>query len=387
MSVTTHVTPILRPRTLVPEDLRVVHVLIGNSNAILQVSIRSSFHRTLGRFWMSISRTLIAGFPLSKSMMCFEYYTRTPTNKTLRPVLGSPGDGECATLWAILAYTSAQCRGSMLDKFPPTPKDEYFCPKQIYDRARSLIPSDDSSFDLGHVQALLLLALIKTGYASWTAAWLLIGQALRLDIDLGLDRPPIEAPGSQAKARMSGRRKHCFLGCFVVDTLVSLRLGRQPYLEKTDVLTNGLLEEDGLEEWDAWVPCSTVPDYEISQKSGRRVPVHILSIFNRFTKLIGILSDIVRNASRGPLPDACRSKIFSEIEAWTAELPRQCLLTNHDIAHAHQDGDTLPHLLNLHLLFACIMSILQIHIQPRWSKNIGFQYNFENRAVRYSFFH
>jgi hypothetical protein len=49
-------------------------------------------------------------------------------------------------------------------------------------------------FELGHVQALLLLALYNARSGQWSAAWLLCGQAVRVASDLGLDKlcPPTE---------------------------------------------------------------------------------------------------------------------------------------------------------------------------------------------------
>lgn len=118
----------------------------------------------------------------------------------------------------------------------------------------------------------------------YNRAWSLIGQAVRAAIDLQLHRP-----GDLANsARSRSRSKHVFLGCFVLDTLISARLKRRPHLRSDDIDAVGLVEEDGLEEWDPWIDCLNV-----RRGSSSRVPASILSTFNRLIQLLKSLNDAV----------------------------------------------------------------------------------------------
>jgi hypothetical protein len=119
----------------------------------------------------------------------------------------------------------------------------------------------------------------------YSRAWSLIGHAVRAAVDLHLDRP-MDLLSNSTKAR--SRSKHVFLGCFVLDTLVAARLKRRPHLRTDDIDAIGLVEEDGLEEWDPWTDCLTVRR-GISGNS--RVPASILSTFNRLIQVLKSLND------------------------------------------------------------------------------------------------
>jgi len=91
--------------------------------------------------------------------------------------------GENAALWAILAYAQAQY--TVLA--PPTePHGLDSSADLFYDRAKSLIPGVDGDYELGHVQAILILSVLKVGQQDWKAAWILIGHAVRIAMNLGL---------------------------------------------------------------------------------------------------------------------------------------------------------------------------------------------------------
>ena len=123
------------------------------------------------------------------------------------------------------------------------------------------------------------------GMGHYSRAWSLIGQAVRAAIDLQLDHP-VELSSNSVRSR--SRSKHVFLGCFVLDTLISARLKRRPHLRSDEIEVVGLVEEDGLEEWDPWADCLNV-----RRCSSSRVPAAILSTFNRLIQLLKSLNDAV----------------------------------------------------------------------------------------------
>jgi hypothetical protein len=123
------------------------------------------------------------------------------------------------------------------------------------------------------------------GMGHYNRAWSLVGQAVRAAIDLQLDRP-VDLLSPSVKA--PSRSKHVFLGCFVLDTLIAARLKRRPHLRTDDVDVVGLVEVDGLEEWDPWTDCLTV---RRDSSGSSRVPASILSTFNRLVQVLKSLND------------------------------------------------------------------------------------------------
>ena len=93
--------------------------------------------------------------------------------------------GAQTELWAALTVASFQ-EAEVQDKITPPDLGHRFvklAPREIYGITRSLIPSsEDASFEVGHVCALLLLSIVKIGEGSNEAAYLLIGTATRLGV-------------------------------------------------------------------------------------------------------------------------------------------------------------------------------------------------------------
>jgi hypothetical protein len=205
----------------------------------------------------------------------------------------SPSSGEFAALWAILAYQSSyeadnshQVYGGAIDHGEPA--------STLYINARALIPSEDMEFELGHVQALLLLALYNARFGQWTAAWLLCGQAIRVAGDLELDKlySPTEAARLRQRDGGRNRRKFVFLGCFTVETFLAARLGRVPHLRAGVLQSVDLLEEDGSEEWELWQSSNVSNDYDTSIS-----PSFLISTFNRLVEVMKVLNDVLCDKS------------------------------------------------------------------------------------------
>ncbi|KAL1616737.1 hypothetical protein SLS56_011303 [Neofusicoccum ribis] len=165
-------------------------------------------------------------------------------------------------------------------------------PGDIYDTARSLIPAEQGSHEVGHVKALLLLALINIGANMSRAAWLLIGYAARLSFVLGLHNTFPTQGRFHGSEDQNPRGKHVFLACFALDTIVSAHLGREPFMRREHVDRIGLIAEDGLEEWHPWVGC---PDFKPSTSNPaqyNRSPVHTISTFNHIVRILTIVNDV-----------------------------------------------------------------------------------------------
>jgi hypothetical protein len=151
------------------------------------------------------------------------------------------------------------------------------------------------------------------GMGHYSRAWSLIGQAVRAAIDLQ-DRPG-DFSSNSAKSR--SRSKHVFLGCFVLDTLISARLKRRPHLRSDDIDNVGLVEEDGLEEWDPWTDCLNV---RRGSSGSSRVPASILSTFNRLIQVLKPLNDAACMPTGGNHQQA-NTALLEKLQLWSQSQP------------------------------------------------------------------
>ncbi|KAJ5923091.1 hypothetical protein N7516_010794 [Penicillium verrucosum] len=265
----------------------------------------------------------------------------------------SPGSGDHAALWAILSYTITQSRTIS----QAGPAGTVALAKEYYTVSRKLIPTEKDRYEPGHIQALLLLSLVNMGLEDWTAAWLLSGQAVRMAISMGL--------GTVSDSRRSDelrQGKAVFLGCFVVDSLLSFRLSRSPAMPPSDLTAVGLLEEDGLEEWNSWVdvlPPTGAP--QGSRNSPRRGPLLALSCFNRLVELASVLNKVSRHISSGYNMATFAHQLVMELKQWDDCLPLGCRLIGPESIYPERHSALLPHQSYLGLTYAA--TLLWLYLQ------------------------
>jgi hypothetical protein len=278
-------------------------------------------------------------------------YSENPT----WPVPSEKGSGVHAALWAILAYSHVQIMSGKEQSNQEGPSGQKATSEALYDVARSLVPLEDSLAEIGHVQALILLALINVGQGKWTSAWLLIGHAVRLAMDLDLGRT-----SSLSNGQGRNREKHVFFGCFMIDTLISARLERCPHLRREDAELAGMIDEDGLEEWDLWADTSNSSSTS-AQVPARRSPTFALSTFNRTIELFGLLNDIIRDLSTDR--EGFCGQITQRLQAWHDKLP-QVYKVEGDPSSQVINTAMLPHQLYLYLGYFTTLTSLHFHSYP-----------------------
>ncbi|KAL4971848.1 fungal-specific transcription factor domain-containing protein [Aspergillus desertorum] len=267
----------------------------------------------------------------------------------------SPGSGDHAALWALLSYTifltrSSPGNGSMgvLSKA-----------REYYAVARSLIPSETEHYELGHVQALLLLTLVNIGLEDWTAAWVLSGQAVRMVVPMDVAASP-----DTRRSEESRQGKAVFLGCFVVDSLLSFRLSRRPSMHSRDLVAVGLLEEDGLEEWNSWADVLPPSGSSQGKNQPRRGPLHSLSCFNRLVELASVMNKIARDSITGPNAHIFAQQLVSELKQWDDRLPLGCRLIGPESIYPERHSALLPHQTYLGLTYVATLLSLYLRIAP-----------------------
>lgn len=274
------------------------------------------------------------------------------------------GCGSQAVLWAVMAYAKFQDRVVNNIRHGQRPVvDTGWTAERMYDNARNLIPDEEGVFELGHVQALLILALTNMGNGHLSRAWLLIGHAARVAIDIGLGRPSDDI---LMALKAPSRAKHVFLGCFVLDTIIASRLGHRPHLRTEDVEQVGFLEEEGLDESD---PCLDWLMVCPTNSSSR--PSSALSTFNRFVRLLQILNEAAC-AWDGPRQMQSSADLLVKLDAW-----KQTQSSLQHLEPAAVDSKhhmiLLPHDYNLRLAYFSTLATLQLMSDGQGRESINLE--------------
>ncbi|CZR64092.1 related to quinic acid utilization activator [Phialocephala subalpina] len=266
--------------------------------------------------------------------------------------MSGSGSGEHAVLWAAIAYAKFQHRA--INNIPRAlgPVGEMvWTAERMYAQARSLIPNEEGVLELGHVQALLILTLANMGMGFHSRAWSLIGQAVRTAMDLQLDQPP-DPVANLLKAKT--RSKHVILGCFALDTLIAARLSRKPHLRAHDIDQVGLVEEDGLEEWDPWTDCLNV---RRNKSGGSRGPSSILSTFNRCIEVLKILNEATCLPS-GSNGQQLSTVLLEKLHIWSHS--QSSPLYFDSSAVESEAANLLPHQYHLHNVYFTTLATSQL---------------------------
>ncbi|KAK4862216.1 hypothetical protein LT330_003354 [Penicillium expansum] len=235
----------------------------------------------------------------------------------------TPGSGEHAALWAVLTLASLQYASISASSELEEQSSGQMTPSQMYVTARQLIPPESGPHEIGHVQALLILGLVKFGQQEWTGSWMLVGQAVRIAHVLGLDQPSYPSSSrAPDQEKHIGRAKHVFLGCFVLETLIAESISQFPSLRKADLARIGSINEDGLEEWHPWEDQTGLRPAQSSRASMQRGPLHSLSTFNRLVSLVSILNDLCCCKHDPTISRSQLEQLELQLQRWVTELPK-----------------------------------------------------------------
>lgn len=205
-----------------------------------------------------------------------------------------PPKGEVTLLWAVFAYSAHRRLRAEAQTNHGQASDHEGLSARILAQARSLALQDQPRYDLGHVHASLTFGLLDMQRDAWSNAWLWVGRAVYIASTLGVVPPHGEQP-------FDDEMRRCFLGCFVLDTLVATKLGQRPYLRRSDLALVRGLSDDGPEEWESLRPPSGSASSAFSVAS--LGPGRVLSTFNDLcyiTAAIGQYSDDLTHPRPGP---------------------------------------------------------------------------------------
>ncbi|KAL6400184.1 4-hydroxyphenylpyruvate [Ilyonectria robusta] len=253
--------------------------------------------------------------------------------------------GDCAFLWAVLGYLSHQS-DRFNDPTDSSPNQRYT--QRLCTTAKDLISDEEEEYQLGHVRALLVLALLQVDRGSWDSAWVVVGRAVSIATCLGV----LPMAVRQAPIRTDDGARRVLLGCFILETQIASRLRRRPYFQRSDIQVIGLLQTDGMEEWEAWLPIFDPSQRQLNRNnSDRNIPGHVLSIFNCFAELMGFLNDLLRPPEGTPLRTWLQT-IAHNFQTWKQGLPLPCQVPSYKCVS--------PQLLNLHIATHSISEAIRV---------------------------
>lgn len=269
----------------------------------------------------------------------------------------SKATADYAALWALFAVSCIQRSLTSAESDDRSDHADLQCAALFYRRSRELIPEETGKFELGHAQALLLMAVFRMAHGQYEIAWLLVGRAVRLAITIGLH----ESTGNVA----GGRAQHVLLGCFVLDTMVSCRLDRIPHLRADDSCTMLSIGEDGLEEWESW---SDGLQVTVSESAHPSDPLLTLSTFNSLVRSTRLLNEAICGDLRGADLQLRGRNLLAKAQMWWEDQP---VCPQVDGNGAAQQGFVhLPH--HFDLRFAHLNTVVATHRRVLRMKEAGF---------------
>lgn len=282
-------------------------------------------------------------------------------SQTIKLDLDSTDAEKHAVLWAILAHASYQEHASA-SKGVNELGSTLSC-SQLYQTARSLVPLDFASYERGHVQALILLSLINSGRGQNTVARELIGQAIRIGDQIGLGKESLVRVQSNRSTVPLLQDESIMMGCFVVDTLLSVWVNKPSQFKDQALGGVGSIDTDRLDEYEPWFDRTKLQGS--SSSDSRRGPQYSFTVFNQLTKVVNLLHRHHERVDQsGPILPEIATDTFNGLRIWASALPSMCQLQT-PLSRA-QKLHVTPQLLNLHI----IHQFINIHCMEGSNANL-----------------
>ena len=254
------------------------------------------------------------------------------------PAEGLPRDGvnaaEHAELWAIMALTSTQRRQEACSR------DGIQWVRQL---AESLLPTGNAPFELPHIRALIILAMVDMHDDHMLAAWLRIGGVVRILYLFKL---------LQSLGQTTRFCRHIHLVAFVIESTLALHLKTPGHLTSDYVASIGFVDEDGMEEWTPWQdPLNT------SHYHGTKAPARSFSTLNELVRIYMRL--VEQTSAQATNSESTNSVAFTLMKnaasntgrvqpsdlvaSWRTAIPAQFDVSSYAAANSSMD---FPHVAN-----------------------------------------
>ncbi|KAI0962057.1 hypothetical protein AcV7_000982 [Taiwanofungus camphoratus] len=218
------------------------------------------------------------------------------------------------------------------------------------------------------VQALLLLGIREFGMGSMEQGWLYSGMALRMALDLGLNRnadnwtehgQPLFSPVEKQT------RKQIWWCCCITDKLSAMWMGRPITFRANDysTLRPDVVEEEEYDTWQPYPPDALGSDF-------LPTPSMVMSCFREQCTLSAIITDImdqiypVRSLRQEIPRRTLLQRLEERLHTWLFSLP------DHLRYSATSSLVTpLPHILVLHIEYCAAVLLLHRAFLPHWDSS------------------
>lgn len=220
-------------------------------------------------------------------------------------------------------------------------------------------------------QALLLLAIRAFGMGAMDKGWLYSGTALRMAVDLGMNRNAenwtIDGKRPLFTEVEMQIRKHIWWSCCISDKLSAVWLGR-PITFRANDYSTPLPDINETDETELWQPYPPGVLGNLAPQTAR-----LMTSFREACHLSVIITDIMDQIYpvQGSTSTS-RRVLFDELESrlnkWLNELP-------HDLRCSLTDRYTtvLPHILMLHIEYNAAVLLLHRAFLPAYDQRVSHQ--------------
>ncbi|KAH9858030.1 fungal-specific transcription factor domain-containing protein [Lenzites betulinus] len=214
-------------------------------------------------------------------------------------------------------------------------------------------------------QALLLLAIREFGMGAMDKGWLYSGMALRMAIDVGMNRNAdswtTDGKTPVFTSAEKQIRKHIWWSCCICDKLSAVWLGR-PITFRANDYSISLPDADEVDELELWQPYP----HDIMGREFVPQPSRLMSCFREACHLSVIITDIMDKIYPvQPSSEIPRRVLFEGLEArlgkWLIKLPEH-LRYNYNDKHARPN----PHVMMLHIEYEAAVLLLHRAFLPSY---------------------
>lgn len=243
-------------------------------------------------------------------------------------------------LWSVMFIAFNQMNGRVKS-------DAVFETRIMHELTTSI---HECKHSLQSVQTLTIQALYFWGQGYWSNAWMIIGNAVRMGMAIGINTC------DSSSSIFSTRTWKC---CCIIDTLISGRLGKVPQVRPEDFLRFD--EAETSEEWELWKPTFVGKGPNQCYPE----PYRLVSIFNQFHRINKLANMAITQTNKmGYFGSSKEQQLQILIDTvrhtkqWQAESPDH--ITVEDLLNEKYDFQLLPHRANLY--FGYVSMYLMVYL-------------------------
>ncbi|KAI8934466.1 hypothetical protein NX059_009194 [Plenodomus lindquistii] len=210
----------------------------------------------------------------------------------------------------------------------------------FFNEARRLLYEDDETPSLTTTQALCIMAMREPSTGRESTGFRYMGRCIRMCVELGLHLHNNASPALNLTASEIEVRKVTFWGCFTVDTVSSVCVGRIAQLPRAAITLEKPLLEEATSLSEPSMGAARMPQRGITT--------------SMFLQELASLSELVNDnnylyfAPQRRLTGTQAQNCYEKYQAWYKQLPAALSLDG-------KGGQPEPHILVLHMLYFTVI--------------------------------